>query len=101
MGNVKHTANAYKPKKKLSSVVAKQNAKSQVVKRVADASKIAAAIAKTTASKVIQPAETLSGEAKMADNLALKSLENEVSFLRAREAYLTAKGNELLDLVAS
>jgi len=37
----------------------------------------------------------------MADNLALTSLENEVLFLRAREAYLLAKGDELLDLVAS
>jgi len=80
MRNVKQTAKAYKPKNKLPGVVAKQNTKFQVVKRVADASKIVAAIAKTTASKVMQPVETLCGEAKRADILALKSLENEVSF---------------------
>ena len=49
----------------------------------------------------MQQTKTLNREPRMACNLALKSRENEVPFLRTKEVYITAKGDELHDLVAN
>ena len=92
MGNVKQTAKAYKPKTKLSSVVAKQNAKPQVMQRVADASKIADAIAKTTASNVMQPAETLGGEEKYGGQSGVNIFGERGAFFEGERSVSTSQG---------
>jgi hypothetical protein len=101
MGHIKQNIKAYKPKKKMSSVVAKQNARSKVLKSVAVTPHVIADIAKNTAVDVMRPTEMLSGQAENAYKLSLNRMVNEVSFLRSREVYLKAKGDELRDLVAN